>query len=288
MTSAVMRTAWSMRAAAFLLAAGVLWSPPALSGSASVLTDHLLVTWYGNPHSTRMGILGELSGEALAAGLRAQGAAYEKVTSKRVLLAYHLVTVVAQPLPGADGKYRRRGSADVIRRMLDEARANGFKLVLDIQPGRSRVTDEVTALRPYLADPDVYLALDPEFAMGDCEVPGREIGELAAADVTGAVDILEDIIRMGRLPPKVLIVHQFRWDMLRDKGRIRTSALVDVVLNMDGFGSQTLKLASYRDVMRQGRLPFAGMKIFYRQDTGLFTPAQVMALTPTPSVVIYQ
>jgi hypothetical protein len=61
-----------------------------------------------------------------------------------------------------------------------------------------------------------------------------------------------------------------------------------VVLNMDGFGSQSLKISSYRAVMRQGPLEFAGVKLFYRQDANLFTPAQVMALTPKPSVVIYQ
>ena len=40
--------------------------------------------------------------------------------------------------------------------------------------------------------------------------------------------------------------------------------------------------------MRQGPLEFAGIKLFYRQDTNLFSPPQVMSLTPKPSVVIYQ
>ena len=39
--------------------------------------------------------------------------------------------------------------------------------------------------------------------------------------------------------------------------------------------------------MRQP-LAFAGIKLFYQQDTGLFTPAQVLALAPAPSVVVYQ
>ena len=90
-----------------------------------------------------------------------------------------------------------------------------------------------------------------------------------------------------QLPSKVLIVHQFRLDMLPDKHLIRTSTLVDTVLMMDGLGSQSLKLASYRAVMRQP-LAFAGIKLFYKQDANLFTPAEVLALTPVPSVVIYQ
>jgi hypothetical protein len=255
---------------------------------ASILDDHLLITWYGNPHSTKMGILGERAGMERAQGLRKQAAAYVPLTSKTVLMAYHLVAVVAQCTAGADGKWRRRESPGVIRALLDEARENGFKLILDIQPGRSTVAAEVTALRPFLAEPDVYLALDPEFAVSGCEEPGRSIGRLFANDVNAALTELDALIAQRSLPPKVLIVHQFRLDMLPDKRDIQTSPMLDVVLNMDGFGSQALKRSSYRAVMQQGPLEFAGVKLFYRQDTNLFTPAQVMGLVPRPSVVIYQ
>jgi hypothetical protein len=258
------------------------------SPGASVLSDCLLVTYYGNPNSPRMGVLGQLAGAALADGLRRQGAAYEGLTTKRVLMAYQLVTVVAQGAPGRDGMYRRRESQDIVRALLDEARRNGFKLVLDVQPGRASVAGEVEALATYLSDPDVYLALDPEFAMRGDDVPGVQIGQMQAADINAAIDILERVIREGHLPPKVLIVHQFRWDMLPDKSKIKKSACVDVVLNMDGFGGPALKRSSYHDVMRQGQLPFAGIKLFYQEDDHLLTPAQVMMLTPRPSVVIYQ
>lgn len=256
--------------------------------NGAVLADHLLVTWYGNPHTARMGVLGERTGVERADSLRQQAAAYDTLTTKRVLPAYQLVTVVAQGAPGADGKYRRRESPHVIRSLLDEARANTFKLVLDIQPGRSTVADELEALRPFLVDPDVYLALDPEFAMRGDQVPGRVIGSLRAADVNIAVEFLERLIVEAHLPPKVLIVHQFTWAMLPDKKQIRSSPSVDVVLDMDGFGARALKRSTYRSILQQGSLPFTGFKLFYHQDTNLFTPEQVMALTPAPSVVIYQ
>ncbi|MGE5833279.1 MAG: hypothetical protein ACM4AI_02245, partial [Acidobacteriota bacterium] len=261
--------------------------PPQPASKRGLLRDHLLVTWYGNPRSAQMGVLGEQTGDARAAALRRQAEAYAELTSKRVLMAYHLVAVVAQCTPGADGRWRRRETPDVIQTLLDEGRANGFRLVLDIQPGRSSVADEIDALKPFLSEPDVDLALDPEFGMADCEVPGQQIGSLRAADVNLALDRLEGLIAARRLPPKILIVHQFRLDMLPDKARIRRSGVVDLVLNMDGFGSQSLKLSSYRAVMRQP-LPFAGIKLFYRQDSGLFTPTQVMALMPTPAVIVYQ
>ena len=83
-------------------------------------------------------------------------------------------------------------------------------------------------------------------------------------------------------------MHQFTVGMLPDKEKIRVRPRVDLALVMDGFGSRALKLASYRAVMRQFALPFAGFKLFYRQDTNLFAPVDVMRLAPIPSVVIYQ
>ncbi len=254
----------------------------------AVLADQILVTWYGNPNTARMGILGERKGAALAAGLREQAAAYEKVTHKRVIMAYHLVAVVAQGLPGKDGKFRRRESPAIIRALLNDARANGFKLILDIQPGRSTVAEELPSLEPFLLEPDVYLALDPEFAMSADQVPGRIIGSMPASEVNAAVEFLDELVQAHHLPPKVLIVHQFTWNMLPDKHAIRTSPVVDVVLDMDGFGDRALKLSTYKSILKQGTLPFTGFKLFYHQDTNLLPPSQVLGLAPAPSVVIYQ
>ncbi|MEP6918566.1 MAG: hypothetical protein ABJC89_23190 [Acidobacteriota bacterium] len=258
------------------------------AGSDSLLETTLLVTWYGNPHSGSMGVLGRQTGSARADALTRQAAAYAPLTGKGVLPAYHLVAVIAQPTPGRDEMWRRRESADVIWALLAEARANGFALILDVQPGRSTVKDEVAALRTYLAEPDVHLALDPEFDMAASQIPGRKIGSMAADDVNAALDILERLKDERQLPPKVLIVHQFTLAMLPDKEKIRTRRGIDLVLDMDGVGSQALKRSSYRAIFRQAALPYAGVKLFYRQDTGLFGPAQALSLTPLPSVVIYQ
>ena len=135
---------------------------------------------------------------------------------------------------------------------------------------------------------DVYLALDPEFAMPTGIIPGRKIGRMTARDVNTAIDFLEQVIRTRHLPPKVLIVHQFTMKMLADKQNIRDSALVDVVLDMDGFGDRPLKRAIYAMVNRQRQLEFAAIKLFYKEDTNLFAPKEVMALRPDPAVVIYQ
>jgi hypothetical protein len=262
---------------------------PSRSGRiGSVLDKNLLVTWYGNPWTGRMGILGRLEGHALAEGLKRQAAGYAAVTRKPVLPAYELVAIVAQPLPGRDGRYRRRESRHVIDRMLQAARAAGFKLILDVQTGRSTVLDELSYLAPYLQEPDVYLALDPEFSMGTEGVPGKRIGVMHADEVNDAIGVLEYLQARHQLPPKVLIVHQFTTGMLPDKEKIWSSSAVDIVLAADGFGSPALKRHTYATVLRQRPLAFSGFKLFYIQDSNLLQPSQVLDLTPPPAVIIYQ
>jgi hypothetical protein len=263
-------------------------APAPTRDASRILDTHLLVTWYGNPWSERMGILGRLDGEALAAGLKKQAAAYAAVTSKSVLPAYELVAIVGQPQPGRDGRYRRRESRQVIDRMLSEARAAGFKLILDVQTGHSTVLDELAYLAPYLQEPDVYLALDPEFSMGNGAVPGQRIGQMHADDINDAIAVLECVQEQYHLPPKVLMVHQFTMDMLPDKEKIWSSSALDVVLVADGFGAPALKRHTYAMVLRQHSLAYSGFKLFYIQDTNLLQPPDVLALTPSPSVIIYQ
>jgi hypothetical protein len=253
----------------------------------SFLRYNVLVTWYGNPHTPKMGILGEFAGEELASGLLEQAKAYQAGTEKRVQPAYELVAIVAQGEAGSDGLWRRRESRSVIERMLAEARAHHFKLVLDVQVGHSTVASELEYLRRYLEEPDVYLALDPEFHMWEGQQPGRVIGHTLADDINYSIDLLEKIVAARKLPPKVLIVHQFTMNMVPDKENVKDSASVDVALDMDGWGDRPLKLAIYRMVTRTP-LEFAAIKLFYRKDSHILAPAEVLALKPTPAVVVYQ
>ncbi len=270
-------------------AAYALPTEPSYSPSPqSVLANNLLVTWYGNPNDPRMGVLGQYFGDDLAARLRRQANAYAEVTGKNVVPAYELIAVVAQGSAGEDGTWRRQETQEMIDDTLQQARANGFKLVLDLQPGHSSVQDELEFLRPWLEQPDVYLALDPEFNMWQGQTPGEEIGHMTSDEVNYAINYLTNIIQQNGLPPKVLIVHQFTMNMLPDKENIGGSPVLDIVLDMDGFGAQWLKNDTWNMIMNQGELPFSGIKLFYDQDPGMFTPQEVMELQPTPSVVIYQ
>ena len=77
--------------------------------------------------------------------------------------------------------YRARQTDAVIRRYLRAARQAKALLLLDIQPGRSDFFTETTRLEKWLKEPDVGLALDPEWRVVDGQVPGQVIGHVDAA-----------------------------------------------------------------------------------------------------------
>ena len=60
------------------------------------------------------------------------------------------------------------------------------------------------------------------------------------------------------------------------------------VLNVDGFGTQALKVAKYKSFAAQAPSFRRGFKLFYQEDTSTMTPAQVCACKPPPDVVVYE
>jgi hypothetical protein len=248
-----------------------------------------VVAYYGNPIEPAMGILGLAPSSAMLDKLHQQMAAYGAADRRRpVRAALELVTPAAQKSPGEDGLYRARMSPALIERVAAWAEADHDLLILDVQLGRSSVSDELAALLPYLRRPYVHLALDPEFAMGAHQVPGRVIGSLDADQINEAIDTLNDLVGTDRLPPKLLIVHRFTEQMVTHTDRIAPKPSVQVVMTMDGFGAPSLKEDSYRAYVRDQKVEFAGVKLFYDQDKPLLSPEETLALDPTPDVVIYQ
>jgi hypothetical protein len=254
-----------------------------------LLPRHRIVTYYGNPLSQRMGILGAIPPDSMIRLLREQADAFARVDPERpVLPALHLVTVVAQRDAGSDGMYRSRMRDAVVEQVMGWAEPDSMLVFLDIQPGRSTVEAEVRAYERFLVRPHVHLALDPEFAMGPDQLPGRVIGSITAEEVNWAIEYLAGLVEAHGLPPKVLVVHRFTQGMLRGHDRIRLDPRVQVVIAMDGIGAPALKRSSYRAVITREPVQFAGFKLFYTQDVPLMSPADVLALDPIPFFIVYQ
>lgn len=247
------------------------------------------VTYYGNPLSKRMGILGEIEPKAMMDRLEQQAVEWRVADpSVRTQPALELVATVASNTPGQGGLYRTRMPDAVIQKVVDWARSRGWPVILDIQIGHSTVRAEVERLRPFLEQPDIHLALDPEFDMPKGRVPGTRIGTSDAEDVNVAIIMLAQMVEEKKLPPKLLLVHRFTEEMLMRYQLVRLDPRVQVSIIMDGFGSPALKRKIYRVIVKREPVQFGGFKLFYKNDKPLMKPAEVLEMDPVPSVIIYQ
>lgn len=264
-------------------------APPALP--APLLPGHRIVAFYGNPLDPRMGVLGQGSPQEMLAHLNQQAAAYQSLDpSHPVIKALELVATVAQASPGPNGAYSLPMPYSLIESELNLARSDHAVLILDIQVGHSSVAAQVAYLEPFLKQPDVELALDPEFDMNHIPggIPGQEFGSMSATAINGAIDVLHQLVVQNHLPAKILIVHQFVPQMVPNWQDIRPLPGVSFIMDTDGFGDPSLKIADYHEFITNQPIGYGGIKLFYTQDTPLMSPSQVLALQPSPLLVIYQ
>ena len=257
--------------------------------SGPLLPNYRIVTFYGHPHDPNMGIIGEYSMEEIASAVRTKAADYAAADPTRpVIPAFELIATVAQRTPGADGTYILDTDHETLTSYIDYAAEHGMLVFLDLQIGRGTVANEIEKVRDLLARPNVHLAIDPEFAVAEGQVPGEYIGSLPAESITYAQQVLADISAANGIPPKILIVHQFREDMIQGKEQLAPYPGVQLVIDADGYGAAELKTAVYNFLVRDEPIEYAGVKLFFRQDTPLMTPQDILALVPPPDVIIYQ
>ncbi len=270
-------------------------APAPLPGS--LLPARRIVAFYGNPLSKRMGVLGEYQVDDMLAKLQREVKRWQDADSTHpVQPALHLIVSVAQGAPGKDGKYRQRSDPDLIEKVYGWAQRAHALLFLDVQVGQSTLQEELPVLEPFLRRPDVHLGIDPEFSMhygAQGHVPGTIIGTFDAADVNYAASFLAGLVTKYNLPPKVLIVHRFTRPMLTNYKNIKLDPRVQIVVNMDGWGSRSLKRDSYRRYVYRYPVEFTGFKLFFHNDVrkkgwSMMSPAEVLELHPKPLYIQYQ
>jgi hypothetical protein len=265
-------------------------APPQLPrGGRLIFPNFRVVAFYGAPQDAQLGELGIGSPAHAAAKLERQARPYRR-SAHPILPAFELISTVASGAPGTDGRYSTRQPRRVIDRYLAAARKARALLILDIQPGHVDWMTDVRALQPYLEQPDVSLALDPEWKVPAGQVPGQVIGSTDAADVNRVSAYLAAIVRARRLPQKLLVVHQFTNDMIQRKELLAQPPGVALTLNVDGFGDPPNKVAKYQEFTRAqvARRFHNGFKLFYHEDTNLMAPRQVLRLRPRPSLIVYE
>jgi hypothetical protein len=272
------------------------WPSSPASAAGALLPNSRIVAYYGNPHSKKMGVLGEYPEAQMLSMLDKTVKEWKAADAATpVIPAIHLVAVVAQGAAGSDGAWRRRESDKTIEQAYGWAQSRKGLLFVDIQAGHSTIQQELPLLMKYIERPDVHVGVDPEFYMHykrEGVRPSAKVGQMMASDVNYVIQALDKVVQEKKLPPKILVVHRFRADMVPDAENIKPTKNVQVVMDMDGWGPPWLKFDSYRDYIVAHPVEFTGFKLFYHNDVkkgdGLLTPSEVLRLRPKPLYIQYQ
>lgn len=260
----------------------------------AILPYNRIIAYYGNLYSKKMGILGELPKDAMLKKLNSEVDRWQAADPKiKAIPALHYIAITAQSSPGKTNLHRLRMPFHQIDTIIDWAKPIDALVFLDVQVGHSSVKSEVETLEKYLKLPNVHLGIDPEYSMKNGEIPGTKIGTFNSDDINDAISFLANIVRENNLPPKILVVHRFTQGMVTGYKEIKIIPEVQVVMNMDGFGSKILKKSTYQAYIYREPVQFTGFKLFYKNDTksnpnGLYTPTELLQFTPKPIYIQYQ
>jgi hypothetical protein len=257
-------------------------------GGRTIFPVKRVVAFYGAPQSERLGVLGIGSPDRAAIRLKRVARAYA-TPARPVLPAFELISTIANAHPGDDGMYRTHQPAGTIERYLVAARKAKALLLLDVQPGRGDFLSEAQRLEPFLLQPDVGLALDPEWHVGDGEVPGQTIGSVTAEQVNEVSAYVSDLARKHDLPQKLFVIHQFTDGMIQGKERLVRRPGLAMTMNVDGFGYPGDKIPKYKQFTATNAAGFHnGFKLFFEEDSNLMTHGAVLGLRPAPDLVVYE
>ncbi len=263
-----------------------------LPGGGQVLfPGRLLVALYGNPGSAALGVLGEQPVDAAVERAREHAAAYDALVGTTVVPAFEIIATVASASAGPDGNYSAESDPEALRPWVEAAGEAGLYVILDLQPGRTDFVTQAERYRSLLELPHVGLALDPEWRLRPGQVHLTQVGSVDVDEINRVVTWLADLTRESVLPQKLLVLHQFRRDMIAGRERLDTSRdELAVMVHADGQGAQGDKQATWRAVHEGAPASLAwGWKNFYDEDLPMLTPEQTIdQVSPVPDLISYQ
>jgi hypothetical protein len=118
-------------------------------------------------------------------------------------------------------------------------------------------------------------------------------GRTSGAEIDTIAAYLASVVAAHDLPEKALVVHQLRPDIVTGFSALRSHPGVAVIKSVDGIGPPKAKIATWTRLVAD--LPAGvrpGFKLFFAEDaegaSRLMTPAEVLALRPTPEYVLYE
>lgn len=269
-------------------------APPASElprGGRELFPRYRLFGYSGYPGAPGQGRLGTGSLDARLKEIEQRGQAWRG--GRTLLPVMELIAVTVHGSPGRDGMYRSRAPEAVIKRWHDAATRHKALLLLNIQPGRADFIDEVRHFEKWLKYPNVGVALDPEWAVGKGQVPGRVFGSTTGKELNDVAHYLSELTAAHDLPQKVMLFHQLHVTIVKKPKDLRQHPGVVAINSVDGIGPPGAKIATFQRVMKtRPSYVHAGFKLFYQEDvaTGkrLMTAKEVLRLRPQPEYILFE
>jgi hypothetical protein len=258
----------------------------ALSQTSPVADDELMVGYYGRPHASSLGVLGQHSIEELMPLIKAKAAEYDQINGEAVVKpVFHLIYGMATGDPGRDKKYLLPLSAKVLMEYIEAAQENDFLVIIDTQLGAKTPIEAVQPVLKYLKYDSVHLAIDPEFEVNGLDIrPGKVIGHVSGEQINEVQSAMSDFLKENGIKEnKFLMVHRFTEGMVHEPQALQAYDQIKLIMNLDGHGSPALKVKIYNSLYTAevSSKAAGGFKLFFQEDKPtLMTPAQVLGIDP--------
>lgn len=255
-----------------------------------VLRDRRMVALYGVPGTPSLGALGEQPLGKSVERVSRLAHSYDELTKDDVVPAFELIATIASTSAGDDGDFSSELPLSTLRPWIERAAKEGVYVVLDLQPGRTDFRTQAKRYAPLLKYPHVGLALDPEWRLGPNQRHLEQIGSVRGKEVNDTIDWLARLTERENLPQKLLILHQFRTEMISARKLIDADReYVSVLIHADGQGTHAAKRGTWRSLHEDApRGVHWGWKNFIDEDHPMLTPKQTYRVRPTPDFVSYQ
>jgi len=260
-------------------------------GGREIFPTYRLVGYAGLTGASTLGRLGTGPLDQRVRELERRARPY--AAGRKVMPVLEIIATVVHGTPGRDGKYRSRATDKQIAVYLRAARKHKALLLLNIQPGRSEFLPEAKSYERWLREPDVGIALDPEWAMDAGQRPGGAYGHTTGAELNQTAAYLSELVEKHDLPEKVMVYHQVAASVVRKESGLKDHPGVVQIKSVDGLGPPGPKVNTYRVVNKTTPTHVhAGFKLFFTEDTEggsrLMTPREVLGLKPRPEYVMYE
>ncbi len=259
-------------------------------GGGLVFPGRRMIALYGHPAGPALGVMGEMPPEEAIRHAHELAEQYQPFADQPVIPAFEIIATIAAAQPGPHNLYTNYTDEAELQPYIDAVVNDGGYAFLDLQPGRESLLAQAQHYEELLKQPNVGLALDPEWKLGPDEKPLQQVGHVDASEINEVADWLAELVRENNLPQKALMVHQFQHQMIRNREAVNTShPELGFVLHADGHGPPAEKFATW-DMVRNDLSDdwYMAWKNFIDEDNPTFTPEETYAIDPRPWFVSYQ